>query len=113
MSSFSSDSDDPTDSESDIPFDEAYDRKDPNYRVNLMILQKLEEVTEGIRLYYQLNLMVPPPLPWLQLRSSKVDSCVEFVIKSISGTRNISLPKSLISRKSSIGRQIGVEDTVF
>ena len=92
MSSSSSDSDS-SDSESEISFDKAYNRKDPNYERNLMIVQKVEEVTEGIRLYYQLNLMVPPPLPWFQLRSSRVDSCVEFVIKSISGTRDISLTK--------------------
>ena len=54
--------------------------------------QKLEEVAEGLRMYYPLHLIVPPPLPWFQI-SSREESCVEFVIKCISGARDISLTK--------------------
>merc|ERR1711892_1214723 len=49
-----------------------------------ILSKKIKQVTEDIRFYYQTNLIVLSPLPWVQLRPFNDDYFAELVIKQIS-----------------------------
>eukprot|EP00092_Neocalanus_flemingeri_P004160 GFUD01004475.1.p1 GENE.GFUD01004475.1~~GFUD01004475.1.p1 ORF type:complete len:1342 (+),score=251.43 GFUD01004475.1:273-4298(+) len=51
---------------------------------DIIINQKIKQVTEDIRFYYQTNLIVLSPLPWVQLRPFDDDYFAELTIKQIS-----------------------------
>ena len=50
----------------------------------IILTERIKQVTEDIRFYYQTNLIVLSPLPWVQLRPVDDDYFAELVIKQIS-----------------------------
>ena len=55
-------------------------------------LATLEEVTSKIRFYYEIRLLVPFPLPWIQDRAASGENFrVELIITNVEGSRDIRL----------------------